>query len=56
MRYYSTSARFWEHKRQKHIYLVHALQTVVANFKTLDDFHLDLHEFNVLNLLTNISM
>lgn len=35
--------------------LVHALQTVVANFEPLDDFHLNLHEFDILNLLTSIS-
>lgn len=34
-------------------YLMHALQTVVANFKSLNDFHFNLHELNVLNLLTN---
>lgn len=43
-------------KTQKHIYLVHTLQTIIANLKPLDDFHLNLHELNILNLLTNISM
>lgn len=35
---------------------MHTLQTIVANFEPLDDFHLNLHELNILNLLTNISM
>lgn len=35
---------------------MHTLQTIVANFEPLDDFHLNLHELDILNLLTNISM
>lgn len=38
----------------KYIYLVHTLQTIVSDLKPLDDFHLNLHELNILNLLTNI--
>lgn len=53
----------YEHKKQevkrttwKHIYLMHALQAFVANFELLDDLQLNLHELNILNLLTNISI
>lgn len=35
---------------------MHTLQAIVANFEPLDDLHLNLHELNILNLLTNISM
>lgn len=35
---------------------MHALQAFVANFEPLDDLHLNLHELNILNLLTNISI
>lgn len=31
---------------------MHTLQAIVADFEALDDFHLNLHELDVLNLLT----
>lgn len=38
----------------KYIYLMHALQALIANFEPLNDLHLNLHELNILNLLANI--
>lgn len=35
---------------------MHTLQTIISNLKPFDDFHLYLHELNILNLLTNISI
>lgn len=35
---------------------MHTLQALVANFEPFDDFHLNLRELNILNLLTNISI
>lgn len=39
----------------KCVYLMHALQAIIANFEPFDDLHLNLHELNILNLLADIS-
>lgn len=38
------------------MYLMHTLQAIVANFEAFDDCNLNLHEFNILNLVRHNSV
>ena len=40
----------------KSMYLMHTLQAIVANFEAFDDCNLNLHEFNILNLVRHNSV
>lgn len=41
-----SKSKMWEST-----HLMHALQALVANFEAFDDFYLNLHELNIVNLV-----